>query len=68
MYDQFRFNSESHPQVVVTKVSFLGEFQIEQGRGKGECDMNDFDNDVISITIGQAVELARQILKLAGEI
>jgi len=52
MFKQVRIDGveASHPQMVVSMVPDILEFQIEQGYGEGECDMTDRDNDVISIS------------------
>jgi hypothetical protein len=67
MYDNHRINSATHPQVIVVKVDFLREFQISQGHGKGECDIDSVSNDVLSLSVDQAVAMARKILELVGE-
>lgn len=67
MYEHHRINSATHPQVMVVKVDFLREFQISQGQGKGEIEIDDRSNDVLSISIDQAVAMARKILELVGE-
>lgn len=70
MNKQLRINSESHPQVIVTKIKCLdGEYQIEQGTDqKGEVDLSDRRNDVVSITREQAIKLAKTILEFEGEL
>lgn len=70
MNNQLRINSETnYPQVIVTQLKWLdGEYQIEQGRGSGDVDLTNTNNDVISISRDQAIKLAKTILEFEGEL
>ena len=65
-YKQVRIQDEGkdYPEVVVSRVDFLREFQIEQGGSKEPCDLTDRSNDVISISYPQAIAIAKAILEM----
>lgn len=55
----------AYPEVAVSCVHLLGdEIQIEQGSGRGEIDLKDRTNGLISMSRPQALLLANTILKL----
>jgi len=57
-----------YPEVSVSIVHFLDdEVQIEQGRSDGEVDLNDGNNDLISMSPAQALQMAHLIIDTIGE-
>lgn len=69
MNKQLRIDSETHPQVIVTQLKWLdGEYQIEQGTGSQEVNLSNINNDVVSISRDQAIQLAKTILEFEGEL